>query len=109
MISLALVLMATVYMWAPALGNVLTRLITHEGWKDMGLRPNFKKGWRFWLAGWFLPVAMTLSGAAVFFVLFPQYFDASLPYLQQLNGCSAPAWHLFPPGRWRSSNWPRQS
>ena len=50
-ISLALVLMATVYMWAPALGNILTRLITREGWKDLGLRTNFKKGWRYWLAG----------------------------------------------------------
>lgn len=27
-ISLALVLLATAYMWAPALGNILTRLIT---------------------------------------------------------------------------------
>jgi uncharacterized protein len=77
-ISLALVLMATAYMWAPALGNILTRLVTHEGWKDMGLRPHFKKGWPYWLAGWFLPAVMTLFGAAVFFVLFPQYFDAGL-------------------------------
>ena len=71
-ISLALVLLATAYMWAPALGNILTRLITREGWKDVGLRPHFKKGWPYWLAGWFLPAVMTLFGAAVFFVLFPQ-------------------------------------
>jgi membrane protease YdiL (CAAX protease family) len=87
-ISLAIVLMATVYMWAPALGNIFTRLITREGWKEMGLRPNFKTGWRYWLAGWFLPVLMTLPGAAVFFVIFPQYFDASLPYLRQLMAAS---------------------
>jgi hypothetical protein len=31
-VSLALLLMAIVYMWAPALGNILTRLITREGW-----------------------------------------------------------------------------
>jgi uncharacterized protein len=87
-ITLALLLMATVYMSAPALGNILTRLLTHEGWKDMGLRTNFKKGWRFWLAAWFLPVAMTLPGAALFFVLFPQYFDASLSTLRQLMASS---------------------
>jgi membrane protease YdiL (CAAX protease family) len=77
-ISLALVLMATIYMWAPALGNIFTRLITHEGWKDLGLRPHFKKGWPYWLAGWFLPAVMTLAGAVLFFAVFPQYFDASL-------------------------------
>jgi membrane protease YdiL (CAAX protease family) len=71
-------------MGAPALGNILTRVITREGWKDMGLRPNFKKGWRYWLAGWFLPVVMTLPGAALFFVIYPQNFDASLPYVKQL-------------------------
>jgi membrane protease YdiL (CAAX protease family) len=87
-VSLALVLLATVYMGSPALGNVLTRLITHEGWKDVGLRPHFKKGWPFWLAGWFLPVVMTLPGALLFFLLFPQYFDASLPYLQRLMAAS---------------------
>jgi membrane protease YdiL (CAAX protease family) len=87
-ISLALVLMATVYMWAPALGNILTRLITREGWKELWLRPNFKKGWQYWLIGWFLPVLMTLPGAALFFLLFPQYFDASLPYIRQLMAAS---------------------
>jgi len=83
-ITLALVLMATVYMWAPALGNILTRLVTREGWKDMGLRPNFRQGWRYWLAGWFLPVVMTLAGSALFFVILPQYFDPSLSALKQL-------------------------
>jgi len=95
-ISLALVLMATVYMWAPALGNILTRLITREGWKDMGLHPNFKKSWRFWLAGWFLPVAMTLPGAALFFALFPQYFDASLLYVRHLMATSPTAASMTP-------------
>ena len=89
-VSLALALLATFYMGAPAIGNVLTRLITREGWKDVSLRANFKKGWRYWLAGWFLPVVMTIPGAAVFFVLFPRYFDASLPYVKQLMA-AAPA------------------
>jgi uncharacterized protein len=91
-ISLALILLATVYMGAPALGNILTRLITREGWKDMGLRPHFKKGWRYWLAGWFLPACMTVAGAAVFFVLFPQYFDAGLSLvLKQIAASPMPS------------------
>jgi CAAX protease family protein len=87
-VTLALVLLATVYMGAPALGNILTRLITREGWKDVGLRPNFKKGWRFWLAGWLLPAMMTLAGAALFFWLFPQYFDAGLSKVRQSMAAS---------------------
>ena len=38
-ITLAMVLVATGYMWAPALAHILTRLITHEGWRDTFLRP----------------------------------------------------------------------
>lgn len=82
-ISLALVLLATAYMWAPAVGNILTRLVTREGWKNTGLRPHFKKGWPYWLAGWFLPAVLTVFGAAVFFVFFPQYFDSSLALVQK--------------------------
>jgi membrane protease YdiL (CAAX protease family) len=83
-ITLALVLLATIYMWAPALANILTRLITREGWENLGLRPNFRKGWRFWLAGWFLPALMTLVGALIFFVLFPRYYDPTLSMVQQM-------------------------
>ena len=95
-ITLALVLMATAYMWAPALANILTRLVTREGWKDMGLRPNFRKGWPYWLAGWFLPAVMTLAGAALFFGIFPQYFDASLSTVQQLMARSPSGSNLSP-------------
>jgi membrane protease YdiL (CAAX protease family) len=87
-ISLALVLMATAYMWAPALANIFTRLITREGWKDTGLRPHFKKGWPYWLAAWFMPALMTLAGAVLFFWLYPQYFDADLTYMQKLMAAS---------------------
>ena len=87
-VSLALVLLATAYMWAPALGNILTRLVTREGWKEVGLRPHFKKGWPYWLAGWVLPAGMTVFGAAVFFVFFPQYFDASLSLVRQQTAAS---------------------
>jgi membrane protease YdiL (CAAX protease family) len=82
-IPLALILLAVPYMWAPATANILTRLITREGWKDVGLRPHFRQGWPYWLAGWVVPGILTILGAAVFFLLFPQYFDASLSALRQ--------------------------
>lgn len=83
-LTLALVLMAGVYMWAPAAANVLTRLITGEGWKNAGLRLNIKRGWPYWLAAWFLPPLLTSLGAAIYFVLFPAHFDANLSTLREM-------------------------
>lgn len=82
-ISLALILMAVLYMWAPALANILTRLISREGWKDLGLRPHFRKGWPYWVMGWVMPALMTIGGAALFFLLFPRYFDPGLTLVKQ--------------------------
>jgi membrane protease YdiL (CAAX protease family) len=62
----------------------------------MGLRPNFKKGWRFWAAGWFLPMVMTLTGAALFFVLLPQYFDAGLSVVNRQIAASTSLSSLSP-------------
>jgi membrane protease YdiL (CAAX protease family) len=77
-LSLAVILLALPYMWAPALAHLFTRLVTREGWQGTFLRPNFRRGWPYWVAAWFLPAVLTMVGAVVFFVLFPQYFDPSL-------------------------------
>ncbi|HTP03270.1 MAG TPA: CPBP family intramembrane glutamic endopeptidase [Anaerolineales bacterium] len=96
-ISLALVLLAVPYMWAPGIANLLTRFFTREGWKNMGLRPHFRKGWLFWLIGWVTPGLLTIFGGAVFFLLYPRYFDANLEALRQglartPSLSSIPAW-----------------
>jgi membrane protease YdiL (CAAX protease family) len=83
-ITLALVLLATVYMWAPALGHIFTRLLTHEGAHDLFLRPKFKRGWPFWLAAWFLPGILTILGMLVYFAFFPAQFDPKFTALQQI-------------------------
>ncbi len=82
-ISLAIVLLAFPYMWAPALANILTRLITREGWRDVGLRPHFRHGWPYWLMGWVVPGLLTIIGAVVFFLLFPRNFDPNLSIVRQ--------------------------
>jgi membrane protease YdiL (CAAX protease family) len=82
-VPLVLALLSFPYMWAPAAAHLLTRLITHEDWKDMGLRPHFRQGWIYWVIAWVTPALITVGGAAVFFLLFPQYFDGSLRTLQQ--------------------------
>ena len=60
---------------APALANVATRLITKEGWGRLMLRPNFRRGWRFYLAAWLLPLLAVIVGGAIYYLVFPQSFD----------------------------------
>lgn len=94
-LSLAFILLATVYMSAPAVAHILTRLITREGWTGLYLQPRFKQGWRYWLVCWFAPAFLVIVGMVVYFALFPQYFDPTLGTLRRLleqrtQGLAAP-------------------
>lgn len=86
-ISLALILLATAYMFGPAIANVLTRLLTKEGKAELNLRPLFDQGrWLFFVVSWLLPGLLVIAGILLFFVLFPGYFDPELSTLSdQLN------------------------
>ena len=54
------------------------------------LNLNFKKGWPYWLIGWFGPGLLTLLGAALFFLIFPSSFDPQLTLLaNQLKSAGA--------------------
>lgn len=88
-LSLALVLLATTYMFGPALANLITRLITHEGKSDLLLEPGFDhRRWVYWLLAWFGPGVLTLLGAVVFFVLFPDFYDPNLGVLTKQMAAS---------------------
>ena len=83
-LTLAFVWLAGGYMAAPALAHLLTRLVTREGWQGLYLRLNFKQGWRYWLVVWLVTPVLLLAGAALFYLLFPQYFDAQLTTLRTM-------------------------
>jgi len=87
-VSLALILLSTVFMFAPAIANILTRIITKEGKTALKLTPHFSQGrWAYYLAAWLLPGLLTIVGSILFFVLFPEYFDSNLSMLMsQLSG-----------------------
>jgi membrane protease YdiL (CAAX protease family) len=76
---------------SPALANVATRLITREGWGHLWLRPNFRRGWRFYLAAWLLPLLAISVGGAIFYLLFPQSFDPNLGEVRKLFASSPSA------------------
>jgi uncharacterized protein len=83
-VSLALILLPTFYMFGPALANILTRWVTREGKQNMLLRPNFDRGrWLHYLAAWVLPGVLTIIGMALFFLVFPRYYDSGLNLLRQ--------------------------
>ncbi len=81
-ITLAFVLLSTTYMGAPALANLLTRILTKEGWENAFLKPKFKRGWLYWAAAWFGPGLLTILGVIVFFLIFPASYDSNLTVLR---------------------------
>lgn len=83
-ITFALVLVTIGYMWAPALAHIFTRLITREGWHNVGLYPRFKEGKLYWIIAWIAPAALTLLGAILYFILFPNQFDTKFTVLNEL-------------------------
>jgi membrane protease YdiL (CAAX protease family) len=87
-ITLALLLVTMGYMWAPAFAHFLTRWITKEGWKDMGLRPRFKEALPFWIVAWVAPAVMTILGAMLFFIIFPAKLDSEFTILNELLAAS---------------------
>lgn len=86
----ALILLAVVYMGAPTFAHLLTRLITREGWDNLWLELNLRRSWRYWLAAWFLPGILTILGGALFFAIFPHYFDAGLSGFREMLAAAAP-------------------
>jgi len=81
-VPLWLVLVSSFYMFGPAIGTVVTRVVTDEGFGDAMLRPNLREGWRAYLAAWFAPAALVLLGAALFYAVFPGFFDPSMEALR---------------------------
>ncbi len=82
-ITLAVVLLASGYMWGPAAAHIFTRMVTKSGWKNLHLKPFIKKQWFYLLTGWFLPGILTIIGAILFFLLFPNFFDNKLSFVTE--------------------------
>jgi len=74
-------LLVAVIMFFPALGVLLTRLITKEGFQGAWIRPNFKGNIKTYLLAYFGPWFLVILGAAVYFLIFPDKFDAGCGYM----------------------------
>ncbi|OGK09535.1 MAG: hypothetical protein A2Y63_00145 [Candidatus Riflebacteria bacterium RBG_13_59_9] len=86
-----------VLMFAPTVANIGTRLITREGWSNTLLRPNIRRGWRFYLAAMLLPILATIVGGAIYYLLFPGKFDLSMTWAREM-GMTGPIKEDWGPG-----------
>jgi len=85
-VTLALVLVAGPYMYAPALGNLAARGLTGEGWTGARLRPHLRATWPSFLVAWLVPVALVVLGAALYFLAFPAEFGGLAAVRDLLTG-----------------------
>jgi membrane protease YdiL (CAAX protease family) len=81
--GLSIVILAAA-MFVPALCNIMTRLITKEGFKNMYLRPHFKGHIKYYLLIYFGPTALLFLSGAFYFLIFPGSFDSELTVLKNL-------------------------
>ena len=82
--ALMLQLLVSGCMFFPALGMLLTRLITREGFRDMMLRPRFRGHGKEYLLAYFGPGVLTVLGAALYFLIFPGKLDWTSGYYRSV-------------------------
>ncbi|WP_205250426.1 hypothetical protein [Halococcus salsus] len=83
------VLVATVYMFAPAIANVLTRAVTGEGRENLHLRPRARRNWKWLVGAWIVPPVLVYLGAALFFAVFPRFLGVTASALSETLGVNA--------------------
>ena len=89
--ALATQLTVAAAMFFPAIGVLLTRLVTKEGFKDAWLHPHIKGNIKTYLLAWFGPALLTFTGMVVYFLLFPGNLDLGFSYFTAtLEAAGAP-------------------
>lgn len=78
------ILMATTYMFSPAIAHLITRLVTREGWQGTWLQFNVRQRWPYWALAWFGTPLLVAVGGLLYFVFFPQHFDPSLQAFSEM-------------------------
>ena len=79
--SITAQLMTAAAMFFPAIGVLITRLVTGEGFKNAWLKPNLKKKNMLpYLLAYFGPGVLTFAGMGLYFLIFPSHFDPEFSY-----------------------------
>lgn len=79
-------------MFFPAIGVLITRLVTKEGFKDAWIRPNIKGNVKTYLLAYFGPGILTILGTILYFIIFSGNFDPDCGYMKlTLEAAGTPA------------------
>lgn len=62
-------------MFMPALGNILTRLITRQGFHDFKLAPKFKGNGRNYLFAYFSFIVLVYLGVVLYYLIYREQFN----------------------------------
>jgi membrane protease YdiL (CAAX protease family) len=65
-------------MFMPAIGVIITTLITKENFKDLWLKPNFKNNKKYYFIAWILPAVLIALGTVIYFLVFPNQLDLNM-------------------------------
>lgn len=68
-------LLTAAMMFFPAVGVLLTRLVTREGFKNSMLRLNLRGNVRYYLVACFAPLVFSFFGAMAYYICFPSDFS----------------------------------
>lgn len=85
-------LLVAAAMFFPAIGVLITRIITKEGFQNAWVRPNIKDNIKNYLLAYFGPAVLTVLGAMIYFVIFKGTFDPDCGYMNlTLEAAGTPA------------------
>lgn len=85
-------LLVAAAMFFPAIGVLITRIITKEGFQNAWVRPNIKGNIKNYLLAYFGPAVLTVLGAMIYFVIFKGTFDPDCGYMKlTLEAAGTPA------------------
>ncbi|MBR5869232.1 MAG: CPBP family intramembrane metalloprotease [Clostridia bacterium] len=82
--SLKAQLMTAAVMFFPALGVLVTRLVTREGMGHAWLKLNLKSNLGYYLLAWFGPSLLTIMGTGLYFLVFGGDLDPGCGYLNDI-------------------------
>ena len=85
-----------VSMFFPLVGALVANAMAPVGQRiDLCVKPRVRGNGRLYALAWFLPAVLTIVGGAMFFLVFPQLFDANATQLRtMLEAAGAPAEQL---------------
>ena len=72
----------SIAMFAPLVSALIAKLDV----KNVGWKPQIKKNFKYYIVCWFMPAAVSLIGAALFYIVMPGRLDLSGSYIAAQYG-----------------------